>query len=483
MDHPHRAKQTYSCFPNWDHRLIAFSAAMLITMACPDIVLAIDPAQAKMIGREYLTSENEAERTRLVETLADYHGEIQPVIEELSRHSFEAVKAGIHPGEHFTSGKLQKKHPDDLLYFNVPKSYQTDRAAGLIIFMHGGGKTTPREHPRLFMDDSDTGEIDKDGDPRQIGDVFAATGMIAVGPSAPWDESSNARWCVRDADEYLADVIAECKNRFNIDADRVFLIGHSMGGYGAFHHAQRQPDRFAAVVAAAGSWNLAYLPAIRGTKLCVIQAVNDAQLKVRWHFTDIEYGRQTEKLLSGNGLDHTYLEHDGGHPISFSREDVAKFFRSAESLRRDPYYSHVALASPVGFHANYCFPVKHNRWLTLDESTDGTIEYDRLLTNGSKDFDEWKLRHETSRLEGSAIDAENHGDNTIVVKTQNVKRFTVWLHPKMVDIAKPVTVMVNGKTRFEGKVKPSLVTALESYERRADWGLIYPVKIEVDERR
>ena len=30
--------------------------------------------------------------------------------------------------------------------------------------------------------------------------------------------------------------------------------------------------------------------------------------------------------------------------------------------------------------------------------------------------------------------------------------------------------------------EPSLLTALESYERRGDWGLIYPIKIELDGR-
>jgi hypothetical protein len=30
-------------------------------------------------------------------------------------------------------------------------------------------------------------------------------------------------------------------------------------------------------------------------------------------------------------------------------------------------------------------------------------------------------------------------------------------------------------------VTPSLLTALESYERRGDWGLIYPIKIVLSE--
>jgi pimeloyl-ACP methyl ester carboxylesterase len=342
--------------------------------------------------------------------------------------------------------------------------------------MHGGGNTSSRRAPRYFMNFLTSGT---EAESSQLGDVFAETGMIAVGPSAPWDRSTSYRWCLREAEEYLADVIAECKTRFNIDPHRIFLIGHSMGGFGAYHHTQRQPDRFAGVIVNSGSWSQAYLPAIRGTSLCIIQGVNDARKGVRWHYTDIEYARWTHKLLKSANIDHTYFEHDGKHSVSYGRKYIAKFLKASQNTRRDPYYPHVTLASPSGFRKGYCSPVIHNRWLTLNESTKGELEFDALLSNGEEDFEAWQLEHHVTKRSGSAIDAKNNGDNSITVSTQNVKRFTLWLHPKMVDITKPVKVIINGKTTFTEKVTPSLATALESYERRDDWGLIYPIKIEL----
>jgi len=78
------------------------------------------------------------------------------------------------------------------------------------------------------------------------------------------------------------------------------------------------------------------------------------------------------------------------------------------------------------------------------------------------------------------IDATDAGHNTIVVVTKNVSRFTVWLHPKMVDVNKPVTIVVDGTARFRGMEKPLLATALESYRRRYDWELVYPIKVTLD---
>src|SRR5262249_10273785 len=162
-------------------------------------------------------------------------------------------------------------------------------------------------------------------------------------------------------------VILECKHRFNIDPNRVLLLGHSMGGFGAYQQALQSPDRYAAIISNSGSWNLGYWPVIRGTPVCTIQGVHDARPGVRWHYTDIAYGRSTDAIFTKLGLDHTYLEQNGNHSILYGRSQIEKYFKLTENVRRDPYFPHVTLASPNGFSIYRCYPVRHNRWLTLDE--------------------------------------------------------------------------------------------------------------------
>jgi predicted esterase len=437
----------------------------------------LDASTATNLAQEWLAAREPTERARVAARVAEYDGAIEPVIAKLSSRSFQTVKSGYIAEEHFSDNALRRRHPDDLLYFVVPKSYRPERATGLIVFLHGGGSGTTRKAPRATLDFP---APDSPPDTHRSGDMFAATGMITVGPSAPWDTDTSYRWCVADADQYLADVIEECKNRFNIDPDRVFLLGHSMGGFGAYHHVQRAPDRFAAVIANSGSWDRAYWPVIRGTPLCIVQGVHDARPGVRWHYTDVAYGRWTDRLLTADGIEHAYLEHDGNHSISYGRPLIAKYLDATKDLRRDPYFPHIALATPVGYGSSFCFLVEHNRWLSLDEATPGDLVYDEMRSHSDGSFSSWTLEHRTRKHPGSAIEAINRGDNLIEVSTQNVARFTVWLHPRMIDVAKPVTIVVNGKTRFNGKLTPSLVTALESFERRRDWGLVYPMKVAID---
>lgn len=452
-------------------------ALFLLLIVSPGTAAAIDQEEAIGIARESVANHTGFDASALAAKLADYAGDFEPVLHSFRDRAFAPVDPGYHPEEHFSTPELLEKHPEDLLYFTVPERYRPDRATGLIVFLHGGGNRTSRQAPRVFLSFPD----EEGPDSFQLGDIFAATQMVAVGPSAPWNEESSHRWCLRECDEYLADVIQECKGRFNVDADRVFLVGHSMGGFGAYHHVQRQPDRFAGVVVTSGSWSLAHWPAIRGTRLCIIHGVRDARPGIRWHYTDIEHARWTDKLLTEQNLDHVYLEHEGEHAVRFAREKIAGFFESAGELRRDPYYPHVTLASPLGFRPFYRSPVEHNRWLTLNETSAGELEYDELLASGDEgDFDGWRLEHRKNHRPGASIDAVNRGNNIIEVTTRNVARFTVWLHPKMVDVTRPVSVFVNGETRFAGGVKPSLATALESYRRRGDWGLVYPIKLELE---
>ena len=440
-------------------------------------VQAMEPSRAAQIARRYLASDDSDERDRLAKMLANYEGAIEPVLSRLAVRRFEPVEPGYHPEERFSVAELRDAHPDDLLYFNVPKSYRANRPTGLIIYLHGGGNTTVREAPEYCLDFPDD---DEDEESYQLGNLFNATGMIAVGPSAPWDEDSSCRWCLEESDAYLADVIRECKTRFNIDPDRVFLLGHSMGGFGGYHHLQRQGDRFAAVIVHAGSWSLAYLPMFRGTPSCIIAGTHNARPGKRWHYTDVAYGRWTHKLLERKKIDHTYYEHDGEHALYFGKPYIEKYLQATRQLRRDSCYPHIALASPVGFKKSYRSAVRHNRWLSLDETGEGQLEFDCLVSNDADDFADWTLKHRRTKLDGAAIEAVNEGHNTLRVTTQNVERFTIWLHPRMVDFDEPVSVVVNGETLFEDELEPSLLAALESYERRGDWGLVYHAKIELE---
>ena len=306
--------------PTIPSRLLVVILAFLL--AFPTDTKAADFDETVRTARQYLACSDQEQRAALSQKLAEFTGDWRDVVKALRPRPTQAVKPGYYREEHFTDPQLRQKHPDDLLYLVVPTGYQPDQPTGLVVFMHGGGKGSPRTAPDRYMTPADSTT------PRsstRLGDMFEALGMIGVGPSAPWNENDHSRWCLPEADDYIADVVQECATRFHIDLDRVFLLGHSMGGFGAYHQVQRQPDRFAAVIASAGSWSLAQWPVIRGTTFCIVHGAKDAELGVRDRHTDIAFARYAHELLSQRNIPHVYKEHPDGHSFGYGKAMRCRF--------------------------------------------------------------------------------------------------------------------------------------------------------------
>jgi predicted peptidase len=60
---------------------------------------------------------------------------------------------------------------------------------------------------------------------------------------------------IGDAEKDVMDVIAEMRRDYNIDPDRIYLTGHSMGGYGTWSVAMNHPEVFAALAPVSGGAN------------------------------------------------------------------------------------------------------------------------------------------------------------------------------------------------------------------------------------
>jgi poly(3-hydroxybutyrate) depolymerase len=460
---------------------IVLIAAIFTLVAIEPLARADDLDKAVRLAKQYLRSNDADQRQSLAGKLARYDDQWERIVIALQTQTYGDAKPGYYGAEHFTQSALLKKHPDDLLYIIVPQNYRSEQATGLIVFMHGGGKGSPRTSPARYMRPDNPTEA-------FIGDIFEQTGMIGVAPSAPWNPNDHSRWTLPETDDYIADVITECSVRFNIAPNRVFLWGHSMGGFGGFQQVQRQPDRFAAVIASAGSWTLAQWPVIRSTTFCIVHGTRDAERGVRDRHTDIEFAKQAHLLLTKQRIPHIYKEHDGAHPVADAKPSVLEFLQENPTLVRNPYPRQVAVASPVGFRMNKCFPKKHSYWLSLNETVeDSELEYDSLVvsTKGHSknsslaDWNEWTLTHKKENRPGAMIEATNRGDNRFEVTTTGVSRFTLWLHPAMVDFNKPVELTVNKALQIEQSVTPNCATMLDSFARRHDWKLVYPAKMIV----
>ena len=423
------------------------------------------------------------------ELVQSYQGPIEPILSALSKSDSAKPTAdrGVLASQVFQHQDLKEKYADDLLHYFVPESYDPAKAVGLIVFMHGGSRTSPREHPLHVVNHPDA-------DPASIGlqPYLADSPFILVAPSAPWNENTGARWNVPEADEYIRAVIEESCHRFNIDRDRVILGGYSMGGFGAFHLGPRLNDRLAGVFVFSGAWKTMHWKSWTGLPLFMRHGQRDAHPQDengkggRPRFTDVWYSQIANRKLTELGFDPVYIEDNGDHRIQPATDTMQKLVSWMQTLRRVRYPKHVVAITPRGWKASTDTPTPHSHWITIHETGNKPIDFDRIQLNGpspsfgesEEDFAAQSLELVSEPVNAGLVDAKIVGENKIVVETENVKSFSLWLHPSMVDFAKPLLLSVNG-VESQHPIKASLASALESYQRLRDRSQVCHAKLTV----
>jgi polyhydroxybutyrate depolymerase len=128
----------------------------------------------------------------------------------------------------------------------VPTSYNKINPAPLLLALHGYASSGNQLEKYL-----------------NLTAVAQARGVLYVHPDGTADKSGNRFWnatpeCCGYAkmkvndDQYLMDIIDGVSRKYNVDPDRIFIIGHSNGGFMVNHMACAHADRIAGVVNLAG---------------------------------------------------------------------------------------------------------------------------------------------------------------------------------------------------------------------------------------
>jgi len=117
----------------------------------------------------------------------------------------------------------------------LPKNYTPEKKYPTILFLHG-----------LNGAGSDGLQQVATGLGRYMADHCNNFPFIVIFPQA------DRNWFDRFNQDQAIAALEEVQSRYSIDADRIYLCGISLGGYGAFVLGARYPDRFAAITTMSG---------------------------------------------------------------------------------------------------------------------------------------------------------------------------------------------------------------------------------------
>lgn len=135
----------------------------------------------------------------------------------------------------YSSFNLKKETKASLNYLvYTPKSYNNNSKLPLIVSLHGVGERGDNIE-----------KVKKYGIHKILreNDDFP---FVVVSPQCPEDEIWEMQF------NLLKDLLEEIKNNYNIDDERMYLTGFSMGGYGTWNFAILNPQIFAAIVPISG---------------------------------------------------------------------------------------------------------------------------------------------------------------------------------------------------------------------------------------
>ncbi len=210
----------------------------------------------------------------------------------------DALDAGKDPfaGKHGDSRRAYRSAVDNTLQpyrLFIPSSYDGSKPAPLLVALHGMGG----DESTLFDAESyGTGLLKREA---------VRVGLIVVCPKGR-DSASMYRG---SAERDVLDAMADVQRTYRINSSRIYLMGHSMGGYGTWSVAMAHPEIFAALGPISGGGSAAGMAKISQIPEYVVHGDDDRTVPVTQSRTMVEAGRKAGAAI-------TYVEVPGGSHVS-----------------------------------------------------------------------------------------------------------------------------------------------------------------------
>ncbi len=240
------------------------------------------------------------------------------------------TQAQLPPGEYgreFTSSEDGTTQPYRLFVPRVAST--TSRTLPLVVVLHGWGvdeyawfRFTP---VKRVADDM---------------------GFVVAAPYA------RGNWWYRGpAEQDVLDIVADVRKCLSIDPRRIYLAGHSMGGWGTWRLGLRHPELFAAIAPMAGFDPGEAVAAAVHLNPYVVHDATDP-------IVPVEQSRQPVARMAERGISHLYCEEIGyGHASRMIGDHLRRVFAWFREHPRELRPRRIALAGRLGG--------ARDRWLML----------------------------------------------------------------------------------------------------------------------
>ncbi len=413
--------------------------------AVTDLELALTYWKARNLLQEFLSSDEDAARTKAVEEL-----------QELALPDEAGKSAGLKRLDLLTRLALRMPPPlgassespkevthrvaDDAnevpteYTVLLPPEYHPLRNYPTVIALHSGAG--PKEAIEWWAKEA------------------TRRGYIVIAPEYNLPEQPKEYHYSTSEHAAVELALRDARRRYSIDGDRVFLGGQMIGGDMAWDFGLAHPDLFAGVAIVSGRpFKYVFSNIAHVSKLPLYVAMGDLAPAS----SELVFGQLLKPLIA-RANDVTYVEYLR-RGLEDLPEEAPTIFEWMDRRRRQPYPK--------------SFDIVTSR--ESDERFYGVVirEFQPGFTTAPEAVDPLakNLNPASVRMTSSTQ------SNLLRIQAKGVKRMDVWVSPKLIDFTKKLEVRVNERPYFKGVFKPTLDFFLEDLRIRGDRQQVYWLKV------
>lgn len=391
-------------------------------------------------------------------------GKMRTAVWECWRNAVEATQeeklpAAVESGIKDTLYWAMQSHPEPnarMPFHYVKKGEKPQNGYPLFLYMHGSG---PKRQEWATGYDLCT--------------TFDDAPSLYFIPQIPSEK--HYRWAIPTQQLAWEKLLRLAFLSEDIDANKIFFFGISEGGYGS----QRLASFYADYLAGAG-------PMAGGEPLQNAPAENLANIafSLRTGKKDFGFGRNYMTHTAAKTLDSLRTAHPGlynhkielipnmGHGINY--EATTPWLVQFERTPHPEYF----------YWEDYEMYGRHRKGF-----------YNLQVNEPATDNEQQRTCYEVSRKGNTINITVRNVTYTTIKSLQNIPmvfeksytpatkgNITIYLNEELTDLSKPVTIIVNGRTAFSGKVKPCTKAMIESCALFFDPERVFPAAVNVDIR-
>ena len=337
----------------------------------------------------------------------------------------------------------------------MPANYDPERSYPLNIYLHG------------YSDREYGADIEYEW-PRQI---VANEDSISLIPVA-W---RNARWWNDSQTQNLNQLRTLIGRTYNLDENRVYMLGISDGGSGAWYQAAVNPTPYAAFV------SLIFNPLVLSNPdhmterdFYPLNLLNSAYLAIIGGRDRVYPAEEIELVLhpfQSLGVNLQYLiEPNATHATDWIVPYLLPLSRFREAQVRNPQ------PQQIYWRANADGVADRAYWIRID-AVKPVPEGTPLESANPYMVEKGEYLYPRTSMSGRLVAVQN--GNTFEISSEGVEKITLLLSPDTIDFSRPVRVIQNDRLVFASRVAVQKEVLLKWAAEDKDSSMLYAAELSI----